>query len=513
MRDEPGFAFPSEPAPEVLDYFNRKKLKPSFSWMDVWKQEHQSVFTVAKAMQLDILQDLLSGVLTAIREGQTLQQFRQQLTPLLQKKGWWGVKEMTNPNNKKKQLAQLGSPRRLRVIYETNLRTAHAAGQWHRVQRTKKTHPYLRYELGPSKEHRKEHVQWQGLTLPVDDPFWDTHYPQNGWGCKCRVRQVSTREYQRTRGKSPNRAPEIKRNEWINKRTGEIQKVPEGIDPGWDYNPGKRRLNALEQRVIQQEQQLRQALKKPAPRQRVTVPAPFSTVKGVNGQQINRVLNELGTKDSRQLFGAFLKAHPIQSCLLKSGEIGGSKAPRNKALQAQIAQYLGGGLSPLDAFRRYGSPRSVSRTNGFTKAAYELVTVKVKAGINLASAESAVIQMGVKPVLAAAKGHSLNAGRLQHYSVSGAVGQGSPEQVIITLIHELGHQVHFWGGAPVFADRHRLALTEYSRDNHEEWFAEHFAAWFIDPVGVKAWNPEAAAFIETTLIKATQTTSPVLKGR
>ena len=27
--------------------------------------------------------------------------------------------------------------------------------------------------------------------------------------------------------------------EYIDKRTGEIKEVPKGIDPGWDFNPGK----------------------------------------------------------------------------------------------------------------------------------------------------------------------------------------------------------------------------------------------------------------------------------
>jgi len=35
------------------------------------------------------------------------------------------------------------------------------------------------------------------------------------------------------------RAPRIKRYEWVDKTTGEVHKIPKGIDPGWDYNVGK----------------------------------------------------------------------------------------------------------------------------------------------------------------------------------------------------------------------------------------------------------------------------------
>ncbi|WP_299734009.1 phage minor head protein [uncultured Endozoicomonas sp.] len=523
------FTFSNDPPPEVLAFFENKKLKPSFNWADVWKQEHQSAFTVAKAMKLDVLQDVRDGVLKAIAEGQTLQQFRKELTPLLQEKGWWGKQEMTDPLTGELVNAQLGSPRRLRVIYETNLRTAHAAGQWDRVQRTKKTHPYLLYELGPSREHRKEHLRWNGLLLPADDSFWNTHYPQNGWGCKCRVRQVSKAEYERIKGKSHTEAPEIKRQEWTNNRTGEILEVPEGIDPGWDYNPGKGRLTQYKKQVKQKEKQLKKALAEPLPKMAITAPAPFSTVKNANGEQINRVLNELGTDSTRQAFNDFLAVHPIKSCLLKATEMTGKKAVSNKALQAKVGDYLG--VAADDAFMQYGRYRGSNRINGFTRAGYDLVNVKVQAGTNLTKADPVKIKEAVIKVLDTATNN--NGPRKiyapastkytprdpdnylhRHWSVSDVAGVKSPEQIITTWLHEVGHQVHFWGEVPVFPGQSRTAfLTEYSRSNNKEWFAEHFTAWYIDPKGFRQWNAEAADFIETTLKTATANTNPRLKGR
>ena len=44
-------------------------------------------------------------------------------------------------------------------------------------------------------------------------------------------------------------APPVKRVKWVNKRTGEEEMVPEGIDPGWDYNPGTRRQAELERQL------------------------------------------------------------------------------------------------------------------------------------------------------------------------------------------------------------------------------------------------------------------------
>lgn len=239
----PGYRFPAPAPKEALDYFRGRNLKVGFDYRDVWLQEHAHAFTVAKAMEVEILMDIREALSKAIAEGRTLEQFRKDLTPLLQRKGWWGKKVMTDPLTGKRVVAQLGSPRRLRTIYRANLRAARAAGVWQRAQRTKKTLPYFLYELGPSKEHRDQHRAWAGTLLPVDDPWWNDHFPPNGWGCKCRVRQVSRREAERRGGPTsrPARTPE----ERVNRRTGEVQIVDKGIDPAWASNPGRDRGRVL----------------------------------------------------------------------------------------------------------------------------------------------------------------------------------------------------------------------------------------------------------------------------
>lgn len=234
------YRFPAEPPKEALEFFRRKGLKPSFNWRDVWREEHVANFTVAKAMRIDVLMAIRDEVDRALAEGRPFAQFRKDLTPRLQEMGWWGEGRMQDPLDQKQKRVVLGSPRRLKVIYSTNMRTARAAGQWERIERTKAALPYLLYELGPSEKHRPEHVSWAGLLLPVDDPFWKTHMPANGWGCKCRVRQVSKAEYARlsSSGNYNLKAPPIQTREWVNKRSGEVMQVPAGIDPGWDYNAG-----------------------------------------------------------------------------------------------------------------------------------------------------------------------------------------------------------------------------------------------------------------------------------
>ncbi|MDE2904555.1 MAG: phage minor head protein [Acidobacteriota bacterium] len=208
----------------ALRYLRTKRRRPSGHWTDVWREEHAVAFTVAQMAQDAMLAEVHQGLLQALRKGETLETFEARLEPWLRRRGW-------APKGRGGDI-----PTRLRRIYNTNLRTARAAGQWDRISRNADLLPYLIYELGPSEEHREEHAAWAGLCLKVDDPFWNTHYPPNGWGCKCQVRQVAAPP-EGTRTK----APKVEYREWANPATGEARLVAVGIDPGWDYHIGARR--------------------------------------------------------------------------------------------------------------------------------------------------------------------------------------------------------------------------------------------------------------------------------
>lgn len=241
--DKPKYAFTPGPPPEVSAFFRNKTARPSFSFEDVEPAEHAVQFTVAKAMNLDVLEAIQQALQEAIDEGIPYAQFSKDLKPRLQKMGWWGIDEQVDPLTGKVRKVQLGSPRRLKTIYRANIQSARAAGQWDRIQRTKRALPYLVYLLGPSEQHRPLHAVKAGMVLPVDDPFWQTWYPPNGWGCKCHVRQITKREADEI-GVSD--SPEIPMRDVFNKRTGEMKRIPSGIDPGWESNPGLYRQKQME---------------------------------------------------------------------------------------------------------------------------------------------------------------------------------------------------------------------------------------------------------------------------
>lgn len=236
------------PPEEAIEYFRQKGFAVGFDYRDVWQAQHQAAFTVAKVMQLDLLQDIRAEVDRALADGTTLRDFQQRLTPTLQAKGWWGRQPLRDPLTGETPEVQLGSPRRLKTIYDTNLRTAHSEGQWQRIQDSKEAFPYLEYDGNNSSQPRHTHSAWDGLVLPVDDPFWQAHLPIKEYGCKCRVIPRSARQVERS-GKPLGPAPKVPKLTHVNARTGEVQQIPAGVHPSFHYPPGGRRASLADHMV------------------------------------------------------------------------------------------------------------------------------------------------------------------------------------------------------------------------------------------------------------------------
>jgi len=230
------------PPAEAINFFRQKGFRIGFDYRDVWQQEQQAMFTVAKVMQIDLLQDIRSAVDQAIADGVSFQTFKKQLKPLLVDKGWWGKKEMTDPDTNETKVVQLGSPRRLKTIFNTNLATAYSEGQWERIQRNKGLFGFLEYVRSGAQHPRKSHLAYAGLVLPVDDPFWQSHMPIKEWGCKCTVIQHTGRTMERE-GLQLGVAPPEQYRSYTNPRSGEISQVPLGVDPAFHYPPGARRAH------------------------------------------------------------------------------------------------------------------------------------------------------------------------------------------------------------------------------------------------------------------------------
>jgi hypothetical protein len=150
-------------------------------------------------------------------------QFRKRFFAAVEKGDWHGWTG---------EATAAGRAWRTRIIYQTNLSTSYAAGRL--AQLKDAGFQYWVYRHTPNEHPRLQHLAWDGLTLPADHPFWQTHFPPNGWGCKCRISGASGPETAELAGGKPGYTEPPDGWDAIDTKTGEQV----GIDKGWGYMPG-----------------------------------------------------------------------------------------------------------------------------------------------------------------------------------------------------------------------------------------------------------------------------------
>ena len=250
-----GFAVKLPPR-RAIAYFKAKGYTVSWNWWDAWGETHAKAFTAAKAVKLDVLQSLRGGLDRALTQGLTERTFIKEMEPALRRLGWWGRQFVVNARGEAESV-QLGSPHRLKTIFRTNMNTSYAAARERQQRDDVENRPYWQYLSMADGLTRPSHAALNGQVFRHDDPVWDSHYPPNGFNCRCRVRaltakQVKDRGLKVQTGKG--RLSTVQQEAGVDKQTGEVITRPgtayRGVgpggkaftltpDPGFSYNPGR----------------------------------------------------------------------------------------------------------------------------------------------------------------------------------------------------------------------------------------------------------------------------------
>ena len=211
------FDFYAEPA-KVVEYLRQKHPEVHFDYDEIMHGAHHRAFTVAKITKLDLLSDVQESLAYAAENGLGFDEWKKSLLPTLAKKGWLGNVDTKDPKTGEIKQIYVGS-RRLKNIYNTNMRVAYAVGAYEEAMSSDAE--FLRYTAVLDSKTRASHRALHGVILPKDHPFWDTHYPPNAWNCRCKARAYTKQEL-KSRGWSV---------------TENIPSVEP--HPDWAYNVGK----------------------------------------------------------------------------------------------------------------------------------------------------------------------------------------------------------------------------------------------------------------------------------
>jgi SPP1 gp7 family putative phage head morphogenesis protein len=193
------FAIRLEPE-AALAHLQAKGAQVSGAWREWLNGQHAQAFTVANVAKLDVVQDIQASLAKALKEGQSLQQWKDGLIPELQRKGWWqrdgstAQLQAAGRVNEQGVIAKGLTPHRLKTIFQTNMQSAYMAGRYAEMMDQAQERPYWQYVAILDSKTRPAHRALNGKTFRYDDKAWGAFYPPNGFNCRCRVRNFSERE-------------------------------------------------------------------------------------------------------------------------------------------------------------------------------------------------------------------------------------------------------------------------------------------------------------------------------
>jgi SPP1 gp7 family putative phage head morphogenesis protein len=127
----------------------------------------------------------------------------------------------------------------LRSEYDFTISSSQAASKWQEHEANKEL-IYLQYRTAGDERVRSSHQALDGITLPVDDPFWDSFYIPNGWGCRCNVVEVLRTRYKATDSKKAMDAGEA--SMIVSNSNGTINEKATAKNQIFKFNPGKQEM-------------------------------------------------------------------------------------------------------------------------------------------------------------------------------------------------------------------------------------------------------------------------------
>lgn len=174
---------------EAIEHLRRRLSLTSEEWRAIWVEAGGVAAEAASRETSQMHRDVLRLVLQAVEEGTTLEQFREDYARLVAE----------HESESSLLTGDLGA--RARLVFRLHTMEAYAAGRWEQAERLAEFNPQIRYfwryiTVGDHRV-RPQHREWHGIILPADHWFWRTHFPPNGFNCRCHAQLVTERDIRR----------------------------------------------------------------------------------------------------------------------------------------------------------------------------------------------------------------------------------------------------------------------------------------------------------------------------
>lgn len=197
---------------EAIEALRRRVAIGADEWQQILAEEGVTASLIAEDMVTSVVEDLARAALDALEQGSSLEMFRKDYDRIVKASGW-SYKGDSGWHSE--------------LVFRMHTGMATAAGRWEQAQRLQAAQPgrviYARYVTVGDHRVRPTHQEWQGIILPITHPFWQTHWPPNGFNCRCTIQIVLESDLRRYGWTvTPDNDPRLA--------------VPP--DQGWEFNPG-----------------------------------------------------------------------------------------------------------------------------------------------------------------------------------------------------------------------------------------------------------------------------------
>jgi len=199
--------------PSAIKKLGGKDVLPTLGDIGFRNELHDRAFVIAGVTDATLLTDIRDSLTKAMDKGIPFEQWQREFKKTIEGR-WLPTSKTGEPN----------TGWRARTIYHTNVRAAYGAARRKELLQMTDTHPFWKWRVGASKVHRPDHVMRDGMVLSADDPWWDEHFPPDGYGCNCYVQPVSRSAMER-----------------IGKADGEGSPVPDVPPPDHSKGAGAQR--------------------------------------------------------------------------------------------------------------------------------------------------------------------------------------------------------------------------------------------------------------------------------
>jgi uncharacterized protein with gpF-like domain len=240
------FDFQQLPFDQAIEFLAERVNLDTDSWLEGQGVVQDANFTVAKAKG-DLLQEIRKALDQAIANGVSVDEFTKIFNEIADR---WADNWNLNGSN----------AWRSQLIYQTNLRTAYAAGRYNQMTtpRNLRRRRFWQWRHGGSVQPRLAHLALDGkvfevangegeLTPQARSFFVDGGmYPPIGFGCKCQVFSMSQEDLD-DRGLTAEPVPQVGKTIEVRDERGIKKNTTLKPDKGFDFVPGQsnREINPI----------------------------------------------------------------------------------------------------------------------------------------------------------------------------------------------------------------------------------------------------------------------------